>query len=115
MWIQTNAGKLTILQLDESTRQIADSDADEWFAGDEVIQAELDGYDWKWIPTKAIDKVWRKVNLFNRLGKQIGETYLMEGWKIGDKFRFGKQILLIDSCENQDSAGIWRDIFIEVG
>lgn len=56
--IQTNAGEIELVQIDEDSRQIAEEDSKDgqWQKGDEVVLADRDGYGWSWVPTKAIQE-----------------------------------------------------------
>lgn len=54
MYLETNVGIVQILDIDESSRKIAEQPGDNWDAGEEVILAEVEGYGYKWVATKHI-------------------------------------------------------------
>lgn len=51
----TTAGKVTIIDIDPTSVQIAHFDGDNFKTGDQIILADWDGYGWKWVATKHIE------------------------------------------------------------
>lgn len=54
MYIQTSQGNIPVTQVDESTKQPAPEDSSDWDKGEEIVLVELEGGDWRAVPTAAI-------------------------------------------------------------
>ena len=54
MYVQTSQGNIAITQVDESTKQPAEADSSDWNKGEEIVLVELEGGDWRTVPTSAI-------------------------------------------------------------
>lgn len=55
MFVNSNAGRIEIVDIDEDSKQVAETSEDNWDAGDEVILADWDEYGCKWTATKHIE------------------------------------------------------------
>jgi hypothetical protein len=54
MFVNSNVGKIDILEVDSSTIQTATETTSDWQAGDKIILACLEGNDWNSFPVKEI-------------------------------------------------------------
>jgi len=54
MFVDTSTGRISILDIDESSRQIADHDGDNYCEGDEVVLAQWEDFGPHWTATKYI-------------------------------------------------------------
>ena len=70
MYVQTSQGNIPITQVDESTKQPAGADSSDWDKGEELVLVELEGGDWRTVPTSAI-----KENRLLSMKKQLLKVY----------------------------------------